>query len=286
VRNILEVLKCFLWFLPPVWFIVSKSYDLAEHACDDEVIAKKHDRALYAEDILELSAGMRLDSLQLSITGGCLSNRLDLILESARTRLIISPSQKIAYILILYLALAPFFMLKLVQQHETDQYIRDVSFHLLQNSSRTEKTKAEPILLPPYRSQKVVEEVRVRSPYGYKFPIKNNIDSKFDIASDKVINIPNVSVIGIVPHSLMIPDYPHRAINNNIEATITAIFDIDTSGNVNSIRFKKNKHLQYFQKSITRALKSSTYIPPEINGKKIELVEIQETFRFELNNKQ
>jgi len=100
----------------------------------------------------------------------------------------------------------------------------------------------------------------------------------------------NKSIVPITPvwHSaeqvkLVDPIYPTTAKRKGIEIEVKVNFTIDIEGQIKDIKFAQHKKINYFKKSIRRAIKKWRFLPAKVDEKPVES-QMAKVFSFSLQS--
>lgn len=291
VKNVLYVARALFWFLPPFWVLVKRAEAYAEYACDDQVVVQFPERHEYAQDLLDFSSLKEPEASFVSVSGSELATRINLVLEGGRIRNELSLRRKVLELLLALLLIPSFYALEFIclklPEMENNEYEIQLVDRRVQEIPDVEDVR---LIVQPYEEASVIPENVTRYRPSKTFPEINldssglspeiHLDSQMNFEPDFV-----VSVEGLLPASLVYPEYPKKALERGIEARVLVRFDVDPDGRVSNIRLeqqKNNDHL--FVSAIRRALTESRFSSPKINGESVAYVNAEEVFVFQIKD--
>ncbi|HCH69064.1 MAG TPA: peptidase M56, partial [Colwellia sp.] len=79
------------------------------------------------------------------------------------------------------------------------------------------------------------------------------------------------------------PIYPTTAKRKGIEIEVKVNFTIDIEGQIKDIKFAQHKKINYFKKSIRRAIKKWRFLPAKVDEKPVES-QMAKVFSFSLQS--
>ena len=302
VKQIAYVLSCVLWGVPGVRLWQQRIDWYAELACDDMVIYLYDCRAEYATDLMDLGTSMRLNQAFLGlIEAQTLAARITCVLEPGREReqlnvILKAGASFVFFVMILFLSILRFSPMSWLY---SDEYIVNYS---------AQKTPAEPSENTDRRDVSsddhnvlIVDELSVAHKQLIiasslpRVAREENLtvfssgiestppESHINIDKESIsVKSPVVSMSGYVGRDLVVPIYPRRALQKNVEGKVTALFDIDERGRVQNIRLIDTYPKHIFDSAVIAALKKSKYESTKIYNYAVTTKNVKETFLFKI----
>lgn len=314
VKQMVFVFTCLFWFIPNVRSWQKKINWYAELACDDVVICTYNCRAEYATDLMTLGTSMRLNQAFLGfVEEQTLAARIRYVLDSGREREPLADFFKFAMcfvfiVLITFFSAIRFssmswlysdeFMMSYSAIIKKDEDNKKVSNHEdvmpsgvfeenvgVENNTFTAIYDAffvSPTVLPPLNKRGNNQE-EIRHVISPKKLVAIN-GEYIDFNKLTLIKTPEISMSGYVGQHVVAPVYPHRALMQDIEGKVTALFDIDESGRVQNIRIINAYPSRIFNKSVISALQKSIYEPAKNYNYAITTKNVKEIFIFNIHH--
>lgn len=309
-----------LWFIPLVWIIARRASWYAEIACDNRVANWKNCRAEYADDLLALASDVKHHAFVLSYSENTqLFERIKIVLDPCENRSTAAVTWRMWVLIAMGVLTSPLAIARL-QPAQNDFYPDPIAVYpqpvavpmvvvpqdspladsqrriawlnrqlLLQQQPQKVVEQTNPIKslsrsdiqnLLPHQMPLLEESLVVRAPR----PRQTIIDSEvLDLHGEvPVVIAPRVAVSGYLPQLVVTPDYPKRALTNEITGKVIVEFDVNQSGEVIAPRIISATPSGYFEREVIRAIKQFRFLPLQLNGEKVITKNVTETFIFTL----
>jgi|GEM_PF-3572969 len=281
------------WFIPWLWWMLRRSEEMAEQAADNRVLNFGQRDSDYAEVLVNASRGQLKAELEaMAVAGhGDYYHRVLGIMDRYADRSFAStleyPKLALFGLAVTTLLACISFAVKPYAQYQFQWPQAEVRYpdaDVKKPATIINTTPGMPednivrisTIDSPLRT-KVVEELKVIArPKMQLNPVAVDLQ--------RPAIQPIITMSGYLPVNIVSPNYPRRALRLNLETEMVASFSIDINGQTRNIKIIAGQHQKYFSHSIKTAIAEFKFVPPRINGEKVQLDGVTETFTFKIEN--
>jgi len=301
-KTLSRIIVALFWYLPPVWWLLRTSEELAERAADDVVLNSGIPDAQYAELLLKSGKNKVVqDQLGLSITGAAQSDYFIRVLSVMdryldRDTYLTSDSRQLFLLVLLStitLGTTDFTLVSIKENvgFSIDFIMQEDQILAADNETGSLGLSNKTILL-----NKLDKAQRDYSLWPHE-PSRNQFDEEIIIVAQPIADfgemkaeIENpvlehaVSISGYLPLSINTPNYPRRALARQLESNVVVEFTVGVDGFAKNIKIISADHLQYFKAAVLESMKKNRYRPQVIGDSPIEVSGVREVFSFKFTD--
>lgn len=303
-KTLSRVIVALFWYLPPVWWLLRTSEELAERAADDVVLNSGIPDAQYAELLLQSGKNKVVqDQLGLSITGTAQSDYFIRVLSVMdryldRDTYLSSDSRQLFLLILLSTITLGVVDFTLVSTKENVGF--SLSFILQEDRNVTagiDKDAGSPDLVDKTTGHNRLDKTQRDYSLWPHEPSRNQFDEEIIVIAKPMTDIgemkaeienpvlePAVSISGYLPLSISTPNYPRRALARQLESSVVVEFTVGIDGFAKNIKIVSADHIQYFKATVLESMKKNRYRPQLIGDAPIEVSEVREVFSFKIKN--
>ena len=307
--TILVKISCALfWFLPMSWMLDKRMGQAAEMACDDFLYRLRFDipgkdSTDYAENLLQLALleqNPKMDAALQIVNGSPVYQRVISVLDISRQRDCLNSDKKGWALLLGTLLLLTLSGLEAavtpLPTIDMDKYYALTS---LQTAAINEPSSVALTQLPSlallrqqrtefsdnYQRTPVTSEMIVWAPERVTSAPSAQLLKKTSTlapAGAMILSEPEVSIRGYLPHHIVTPRYPRKALHFGLEGDVSVTFSITAQGLVDDISIVQAQPRNVFEAEVLKAVVQFRYRPQFFQGRPVRVSGIEETFNFRL----
>lgn len=281
------------WFIPWLWWMLRRSEEMAEQAADNRVLNFGQTDSDYAEVLVNASRGKLTAEFDvMAVAGhGDYYQRVLGIMDRYADRSFAStleyPKLALFGLAVTTLLACLSFTVQPYAQYQFQWPQAEVQYP----DADVKKPSTIINTAPGIPEDNIVRVSTIDSPIRTKAVEELKVIARpkvqlnpMAVKLERPAIQPIVTMSGYLPVNIVSPNYPRRALRLNLETEIVASFSIDINGQTRDVKIIAGQHQKYFSQSVKTAIAEFKFVPPRINGEKVQLDGVTETFTFKIEN--
>lgn len=298
IQLISRIVVALFWFNPLVHICARGLRNQAEIAADDEVVLAGTEAPRYAGVLLgyarqQASVKHRPQSpLWAAMLGPGLADRVH-ALTRRTPRYYYDGFGLTESIVVLLLLLLPFTVLRAVP------IVEPIGLVGLENKTKRDVSPYGPVTYAPPFMPTISEPGKPLTPPSANIiqwkaePVIRTVANRVSVEGPEAASFaglltaaatPSISRSGFMPAVTVMPIYPPKAVNHNLEGFVDVLFDIQVDGTVTNARVVRSEPGRIFDRAALNAIRKSQYAPHQVNGTAVKVQDVENRYVFRLTD--